>query len=110
MAVDRRGFVHIKLLGNMPSGSTTHDEARRAAGYLSKYVAKTFDQPVRELGGHRYDLAQGFQPAKERITGATTEEVRALAIGQFGAPPSYEWRSWEDERWAGPSAVFFQWH
>ncbi|PZR01898.1 MAG: hypothetical protein DI536_37425 [Archangium gephyra] len=35
-----RGFVHIKLLGNLPTGTTSLGEARRVAGYLSKYVAK----------------------------------------------------------------------
>lgn len=29
-----RGFVHIKLLGDLPVGSTTLDEARQAARYL----------------------------------------------------------------------------
>ena len=37
-----RGFVHIKLLGHLPVGSGPVAEARVAAGYLSKYVAKTF--------------------------------------------------------------------
>ena len=32
------GFVHIKLLGDLPVGTGTVEEARRAAGYLSKYV------------------------------------------------------------------------
>ena len=32
-----RGFVHIKRLSDMPVGSSTWQEARRAAGYLSKY-------------------------------------------------------------------------
>ena len=33
-----RGFVHIKRLSDLPVGSTRLSEARRAAGYLSKYV------------------------------------------------------------------------
>ncbi len=37
------GFVHIKLLSDLPVGSTSLPEARRAAGYLSKYVSKSFD-------------------------------------------------------------------
>ncbi len=57
-----RGFVHIKLLSGLPVGSGQREESRRAAGYLSKYAAKTFDDPIpRVLGLHRYDVAQGFQ-------------------------------------------------
>src|SRR4051812_37117209 len=36
------GFVSIKLLSDLPVGSGRLQEARRAAGYLSKYVAKSF--------------------------------------------------------------------
>ena len=34
------GFVHIKLLGDLPVGSGALDEARLAARYLSKYVGR----------------------------------------------------------------------
>jgi hypothetical protein len=39
------GFVHIKLLGQLPAGSTARDEARVAARYLSKYVRKGLRHP-----------------------------------------------------------------
>ncbi len=58
-----RGFVHVKLLGDLPVGSTKVDEARQAARYLSKYVGKAFDER-RVPGLHRYDVAQGFQPER----------------------------------------------
>jgi hypothetical protein len=59
-----RGFVHIKLLGDLPVGSTNLSEARRAAGYLSKYVSKSFAEAgCRVMGLHRYDVAQGLQAA-----------------------------------------------
>ena len=38
------GFVHIKLIGNLPVGSGVREEARVAARYLSKYLGK-------EMGG-----------------------------------------------------------
>ena len=41
-----RGFVHIKLLGDLPVGSGAVEEARRAAGYLSKYVSKASSTAV----------------------------------------------------------------
>lgn len=64
-----RGFVHIKMLGDLKVGSGPLEEARSAAGYLSKYVSKTFDEPeFRSLGLHRYDVAQGFQPVPIHLT------------------------------------------
>ena len=103
------GFVHIKLLGDLGVGSTAKEEARRAAGYLSKYVAKTFEQPTRTFGGHRYDVAEGFQPAVEAVRGPTVEAVRAVASERMGAVPVREWSSSADPAWAGPPAVWFQW-
>jgi hypothetical protein len=48
-------------LTDLPSGSTSIGEGRRAAGYLAKYVAEDFADPERRvLGNHRYDVAQGF--------------------------------------------------
>ena len=105
-----RGFVHIKLLGDLPVGTTALGEGRRAAGYLSKYVAKTFADPdARALGLHRYDVAQGFQPETVSITGRTKFAVLEEASGVFGAGPSSTWFSSEAEGWQGPPAVWAQW-
>lgn len=41
------GFVHIKLLGDLPVGSGRLAEARRAALYLAKYAGKDFDRAIR---------------------------------------------------------------
>jgi hypothetical protein len=104
------GFVHIKLLGNMPVGSTDLGEARRAAGYLSKYVAKTFTDPTaRVLGLHRYDVAQGFKPRPFALTGRSPEDVLAQASSVFGGMPSSEWASSAVEDWQGPPAIWAQW-
>ena len=105
-----RGFVHIKLLGDLPVGSGSLSEARRAAGYLSKYVAKTFTDPdARVLGLHRYDVAQGFQPESVALTGATTAEVFVQASAVFGSDPTTRWSSSEVEDWQGPPAIWAQW-
>ena len=72
-----RGFVHIKLLGQLPVGSGALEEARKAAGYLSKYVGKAIDVhrlPTR----HRYEVAEGFQPAEVAVRG---KPERAAATG-----------------------------
>ena len=103
------GFVHIKLLGDLPVGSGRLGEARKAAGYLSKYVAKSFMDEKRIQGLHRYDLAQGFKPKVERITGTSAYALIALASERFGAWPSYEWSSLEMPDWRGGIAFWAQW-
>ncbi|MCU1557281.1 MAG: hypothetical protein JWN09_1276 [Microbacteriaceae bacterium] len=104
------GFVHIKLLGDLPVGSGTLSEARRAAGYLSKYVAKTFTDPsVRVLGLHRYDVAQGFTPRAVSLTGRSAEEVLDLASSTLGREPSFRWASSSVEDWQGPPSIWAQW-
>ena len=104
------GFVHIKLLGDLPVGSTDLSEARRAAGYLSKYVAKAFADPtVRSLGLHRYDVAQGFRPRPVALVGRTADEVLDQACAVFDARPSFEWASSSVKDWQGPPAIWAQW-
>ncbi|MFE7630273.1 hypothetical protein [Kocuria sp. NPDC057446] len=105
-----RGYVHIKLLGNVPVGAGTLGESRLAARYLSKYVAKSFTDPAtRAVGMHRYDLAQGFQPEVTRLYGRSPGEVIEQASQIFGAPPAVRWNSDELEVWAGPPAIWAQW-
>jgi hypothetical protein len=101
-----RGFVHIKLIGNLPVGSGVREEARVAARYLSKYLGKDLSG----AGGlNRYDVAQGFQPKSETLIAPTEAEVTALASERMGERPAYVWRSATQEGWRGPSAVWLQW-
>lgn len=105
-----RGFVHIKLLGNLAVGSGSLSEARRAAGYLSKYVTKTFADPeARVLGLHRYDVAQGFQPESVVVTGSSVDDVLAQSSSVFGEGPASTWFSRDVESWEGPPSVWAQW-
>lgn len=106
-----RGFVHIKSLGGLPVGSGAVTEARVAARYLSKYVAKSFgtDPATRVLGRHRYDVAQGFQPAVVRFHGRTPDDVIAQASAVLGVEPARRWSSAEAEEWAGAPAIWAQW-
>jgi hypothetical protein len=103
------GFVHIKLLGDLPTGTGPLGEARKAAGYLSKYVSKSFLDTKRINGLHRYDLAQGFSPQVERITGTSAHALIALASERFGAWPTYEWSSADMPDWRGGIAFWAQW-
>ena len=100
-----RGFVHIKLMQGLPVGSGGREEARVAARYLSKYLGKGFS-----AGGlNRYDVAQGFQPRAEPITGPTEAGVIGSASKRMGGRPDYVWRSETQEGWRGPKAVWLQW-
>lgn len=105
-----RGFVHIKLLGNLPTGSSDLSEARVAAGYLSKYVAKTFTDPSsRVLGLHRYDLGQGFKPRAIPFAGPTADSVLDQASENLRARPHAEWSSSSVREWQGPPSIWAQW-
>ena len=105
-----RGIVNIKLLGDLPVGSGTLSEARVAAGYLAKYVSKSFTEPVdRPLGLHRYDVAEGFQPERFRLWGRTAEDVISQASVVLDGYPTSEWSSSSVEEWDGPPAVWAQW-
>src|SRR6266540_1117438 len=69
------GFVHIKLLGDLPVDAGRLEESRLSARYLSKYIVK--DSQALE-GLHRYEVAQGFQPRRESFTAATGAEALAV--------------------------------
>ena len=104
------GRVHIKLFGDLPVGSGTLEEARVAASYLSKYASKALDDERHPPGLHRYEVAQGFQPATEQLRGATAEDVIAGASERMGGPPARVWRSSGEEGWQGPPAVWLAWN
>lgn len=104
------GFVSIKLLGNLPVGSSPLSEARIAGGYLAKYVAKSFaDDGSRDLGAHRYDVAQGFQPEAIRFTGTSRGDVLQQASAHLRDTPREVWDSSQAEDWQGPPTVWAQW-
>jgi hypothetical protein len=72
------GRVDIRRLDGAPVGSSSMFPARQAAGYLAKYVAKTFtDDRARVPGLKRYDVAEGFQPVREMVTGRSWSAVSA---------------------------------
>ena len=104
-----RGWVNIKLLSDLPVGSTGLAESRKAAGYLSKYVAKSFaDHRIQHR--HRYDVAQGFQPERVQVWGRTSHDVLSQASDLLGRRgPERVWLSDEQEDWKGPPAVWAQW-
>jgi len=102
------GFVHIKLLGNLPVGSGVFEEARLAARYLSKYVTKNVGEE-RVSGLHRYEVAQGFQPEAVPLLGRSVDDLIEQASERMGAAPEYVWRSSEQDGWQGPPAYWLAW-
>jgi hypothetical protein len=104
-----RGFVHIKLLGDLPVGSGALGEARLAARYLSKYVGKAFEQE-RIPGLHRYEVTQGFKPLPVLVEGTTADAALDAAREVMdGRLPDRVWRSEDAFDWAGPPAVWASW-
>jgi hypothetical protein len=99
--------VHIKLLGDLPVGSGGLEEARLAARYLGKYVGKALDGGP--AGLHRYEVAQGFQPRRVRVTCDTLEEALERAGAIMGGAPAFLWDSGDDPGWGGPHAVWASW-
>ena len=101
------GFVHIKLLGDLPYGARGREQPRLAARYLSKYVGKSLAEHRRGL--HRYEVAQGFAPRKEGNRGRSSEEVIAWAVERMGGEADVVQLSSEWHDYRGPSAVFLSW-
>jgi hypothetical protein len=103
-----RGFVHIKLLSDLPVGSGALAESRQAARYLSKYVGKAFDER-RAPGLHRYEVAKGFQPAVVGLRGRSADDVLSQAVAMMGGAPSRSWSSAEEPDWRAAPAVWASW-
>jgi hypothetical protein len=103
------GFVHIKLLDGLPVGSGELAEARLAARYLARYVGRDVESERRLAGLHRYEVGQGFQPAKVECYGASAEDVIERASGYMGSSPERVWLSSSTEGWRGPPACWAQW-
>jgi len=104
------GFVHIKLLDGLPVGSGTLGEARLAARYLARYVGRELADERRLTGLHRYEVAQGFQPAKIECYGISAGDVIERASGYMGSAPERIWLSTSVEGWRGPPACWAQWN
>ncbi len=104
------GFVHIKLLDGLPVGSGAFAEARLAARYLARYVGRDVEDERRLAGLHRYEVAQGFQPAKVECYGPSAEAAIQSASRYMGSAPGLVWLSSSVEGWRGPPACWAQWN
>ena len=96
-----RGRVYIKLLGDLPVGSGSLEEARVSGSYLAKYAAKALDEK-RAPGLHRYEVAQHFQPESIECYGPTAEAAIAVAARYMGREPATVWQSASVDGWDAP--------
>jgi hypothetical protein len=103
-----RGITHIKRIQDLPVGSGAVEEARRAAGYLAKYVSKSLDDDPTS-GLHRYEVAQGFQPRVLPFQAESEAAVIAAASEAMGGAPVQVWRSATVEGWRAPPAYWCAW-
>jgi hypothetical protein len=101
--------VHVKLLDNLPAGSGVRGEARLTARYLAGYAGRDLGDDGREAGLHRYEVAQGFQPAKLLVYGLSADDVIGRASEHMHASPERVWLSSSVEGWRGPPACWAQW-
>lgn len=104
-----RGFIGIKLLGDLPVGSGRLAEARKVAGYLAKYVGKAIDEE-RVPGLHRYEVAQGFQPERSQVWGRTADAaLQGASTLMGGQRPARVWLSSQEPNWDRPPSVWASW-
>jgi hypothetical protein len=103
-----RGHVWIRRHQDLPvGGNGPRDEARRTAGYLSKYLSKGLGNDIPGL--HRYDVARGFQPRRVKLLGGHLAGVLGEASQRMGAQPSKVWVSAAVPDWRGGPAVWAAW-
>ena len=72
--------------------------------YVSKEVAEG-----REVGRHRYEVAQGFTPKPIYVEGESADDVIAQASRFMGRQPTHVWHSSREDGWQGPPACWVAW-
>lgn len=96
------GFVSVHRYSDRHKTSDEVENARKVAGYLSKYVAKAFLEVERMPGEHRYEVAQGFQPDSEVFGVEDLPSGLLVAIAAFGGElPHFVWSSAQVQNFEG---------
>jgi hypothetical protein len=109
--VDQRGLQRLWGHGHVwierfKGNGSRRENARAAARYAAKYIAKS---PVADAGQHRYEVAQGFQPATVRVRAYGRGVAVWAACRALGSEaPAYLWDSASDREWRGPPAIFIR--
>lgn len=101
----------LKRRGHLPSGGARYaridlkdwGSPQKAAGYLAKYIGKSFEDDSRGKHRRRFLAALDMPVPSQRGGCATLEELRQLA-DRIGCRFVFE--SFEDPRWSGPPMVW----
>jgi hypothetical protein len=88
-----------------PKLSKGKGRSRAVAGYLAKYLAKTFTGPQSKCK-HRYELAQGFKPGAVVYSASSEAEAYALMCAIMGGDPYKSWSSRDYPDWCAPIQAF----
>lgn len=94
------GHGHVWITDKRKRGECRFVGAVRAAGYLSKYLDKTFGET--EFGRHRYEVARGWKVKTYQVRVRDLDEGQRYAEAVFVAAAEYVWHSSSCEEWAGP--------
>jgi hypothetical protein len=97
------GHGHVWRTDFRRKGERAHVGATRAAAYLTKYVAKTFESS--EFGRHRYVTARGFKVTSYQVRVRDFGDGQHYAEAVFMAPPEFVWDSRTLEDWPGPPVM-----
>jgi hypothetical protein len=90
------GFVDVRKF----RGGGAREAARKAAGYAGKYVAKALERGGD--GRHRYEVAEGFQPAVVKRGGYGSLEDAVAFVTDHGQRIVYAFHSDACEEYEGP--------
>jgi hypothetical protein len=98
------GFVDIRRLKS--KGSEPKKEARKVAGYLSKYLGKGTEDV--EKGKRRYSTTQNFTLTFLEWDAWELAEVIRLGSEICKMPLHIVWASYDIEDWQGPVTVLIE--
>jgi hypothetical protein len=101
------GHGWVKARRSRAQGSGLRERARRAAGYLSKYLGKDFGQE-REQGDHRYRRARGFSARLVRRRRLSRADAEWFAQQMCGGDVVDVWASDGEGEWGGPPVVILR--
>jgi hypothetical protein len=83
---------------------------RAAARYAAKYASKDWSAEVLAGRQHRYEVAEGFAPAKVCRWSSRREWVEQSLLVIFGGEiPCEIWRSDDAKDWIGPPVFTMRW-
>lgn len=90
-----------------PKGTSARKQSEILAGYLAKYLDKSFTDDAREFGEHRYEVAQGFDPEQVRRSFPTLEAARVFLAEYEGESFKLCWQSSDKDEWEGRPVWLF---